>query len=94
MAVYLIHQMRDGAPMGVHSETDAFYFPPYENRKPYGEAVRASRGSDTAWAEWAEAQASKSPGPGGMWDTVVAPEAPLDAVLEEVKRTMVIPEDS
>lgn len=87
MATYLIHQARDGSPLGIFSETDHFYFAHLAAKhEAYGVSVVQSRGSRTDWDEWAEEQASKSPGPRGMWDTYSASDyLPLEDLLLRVR---------
>lgn len=85
MAKYLIHQKRDGTPMGVFSDKEHLYFEHHKSHETYGLAVIDSRGLATPWPEWAEAQASKSPGPTDMWDLYEHEPAPLLTVLMDVK---------
>lgn len=85
MARYLLHQNRSGAPIGVFSEKGHFYFSQFENREAYGVSVVESRGPDTPWDEWVEAQASKSPSPTDMWDIYDHANASLETVLRAAK---------
>lgn len=93
MPLYLVHQRIDGTPLGIFSETDHFYFSNYAYDEPYGVGVNAQRLPTTSWARWADAQASKWPGPHGMWDSVELPETSLEEALLRVRRELVSSDD-
>lgn len=81
MAKYLLHQGRDGVPVGVFFEDEHYYLPTTKNHEAYGVAVVTARGSETSWDDYAEQLASKSPSPNAMWDLYESDEASLEDVL-------------
>lgn len=88
MSLYLIHQNRDGDPLGVFSENTHYYFPSTQSHEDYGVSVVNSRGSDTPWLDWVEQLASKSPSPKARWDTYDHPPASLYQVLIDCRDTL------
>lgn len=81
MAEYLLHQGRDGVPVGVFFEDEHYYLPATKNHEAYGVAVVAARGPEISWEDYAEQLASKSPSPTAMWDLYESDEADLEDVL-------------
>jgi hypothetical protein len=81
MAEYLLHQSRDGTPLGVFFQDEHYYLPETKSHEAYGVAVVADRGSETSWEDYAEQLASKSPSPRAMWDLYESDEADLEDVL-------------
>ena len=86
MALYLIHQGRNGVPVGVWRSPDEYYYPADQKAKEtYGINVMKSMGSDVSWDDWIEQLASKFPGPQDQWDTYEADGSlELDEVFQEV----------
>lgn len=85
MSNYLLHQKRDGTPVGVFDETSHYYLPTEKAAEAYGVAAVATRGTDTTWDDFMEQQASKSPAPRAMWDTYESDEDGLEYVLEAAR---------
>lgn len=85
MADYLIHQTRDGNPVGVFTENDHYYFPSSVSHELYGISVVESKGTETTWNDWIDQLAGKSPGPHDQWDVYVHPIAPLYQVLIDAR---------
>lgn len=84
MSQYLLHQKRDGTPMGVFSETDHYYDPEFASgHENYGTSVVGSKGPATDWDDWADQLASKTPSPTDNWDIYNHPSAPLEQVLSD-----------
>lgn len=82
MANYLLHQNRDGTPVGVWSSpTDFFYGPQYQDKVAYGKSVVSNQGSETTWDDFCDQMASKFPSPHDQWD-VYATDGSLE--LSEV----------
>lgn len=86
MSKFLIHQKRDGTPVGVFNETDHYYRSTDAHHERYGIAVVSSRGYAFTWADFVEQQASKTPGPTAMWDTYDSDKAMLADVLDDAIR--------
>jgi hypothetical protein len=69
MAQFLIHQGRDGVPVGVwRSITEFYYLPTTRHKEAHGRAVVLSIGSENTWQGWIEQLASRFPGPQDQWD--------------------------
>lgn len=88
MANYLLHQRRDGTPMGVFTEKAHYYHPDSKTHQGYGVAVVAARGSEVEWEDWIDQLAEKTPGPSDMWDVFPAPARPLADVLDEARSNL------
>lgn len=87
MTDYLLHQKRDGSPIGVFTQTNHFYLAgELDKHEAYGAEVVGSKGPDTSWAEWIEQLASKSPSPTAMWDVYQHAPAPLETVLMDARK--------
>lgn len=85
MTNYLIHQKRDGTPMGVFTETAHYYHPDSKNHQPYGVSVVAARGSEVEWDDWIDQVADKMPGPTDTWEVFPDDDRPLADVLDEAR---------
>lgn len=87
MAKFLLHQSRDGSPLGVFNEDgDHYYFQNDTAMEEYGVAVNAQRSPNTNWDDWVEQMASKSPSPnGGMWDEYNHVDTDLESVLLDAR---------
>ncbi len=85
MANYLLHQGRDGVPVGVWRSPDESYYPEgSEAKKSYGEAVMANMGNRTTWEDWTDQLASKFPTAQDQWDIFEADGTlELSEVLDE-----------
>jgi hypothetical protein len=82
MALYLLHQGRDGVPVGVWRAPDDFFYPAANAAKQeYGKAVIANMGDASTWEEFSEQLAEKFPTAQDQWDQFEA-EGTLE--LEEV----------
>lgn len=90
MAQYLLHQGRDGVPVGVwRSPEESFYPVGAEAKQTYGQAVLANMGNDTTWDEWIDQLASKFPGPKDQWDIFDADGTlELEEVLDEATKDL------
>ena len=89
MSNYLLHQRRDGMPVGIFTEQDYYYLPTEKAAQNYGVSVVESRGPDTHWEDWIEQLASKTPSPKAQWDLYDAPiGADLKATLMDARRSM------
>ncbi len=90
MPDFLIHQRRDGYPVGVWTENAHYYDPTVPaSFKQSGEGLVKGRDpKKMSWNDFAEQQASKTPGPGGQWDIVDHREQPLSDVLNDIQNTM------
>lgn len=89
MASYLLHQLRDGTPVGVWTEVDYYYDPRYEDRfAQYGQSVIAARGDSVTWEDYAEQLASKTPTPTAMWDLFEHDEAALKDILRAAQNSL------
>lgn len=85
MANYLIHQRRDGTPMGVFTEKSHYYHPDSKKHQTYGLQVVGARGSEVEWEDWIDQLADKTPGPNDMWDIYPAESRPLVDILSEAR---------
>ena len=90
MALFLLHQGRDGVPVGVWRSPEESYYPAgSEAKKSYGEAVMANMGDATTWEDWSEQLASKFPGPKDQWDLFEADGTlELNEVLDEALKDL------
>lgn len=90
MAQYLLHQGRDGVPVGVWRAPDDFYYPiTQKSKEAYGKAVIANMGDATTWEEFSEQLASKFPGPKDQWDIFEADSTlELEEVLDEATKDL------
>ena len=90
MAQYLLHQGRDGVPVGVWRAPDDSYYPASQKSKEaYGKAVIANMGDATTWEEFIEQLASKFPGPKDQWDIFDADGTlELEEVLDEATKDL------
>lgn len=88
MPNYLLHQLRDGSPIGVFDEDGEHYY--LANQAPlhedYGVSVVEAKGADPDWEDWIDQLASKSPSPRAMWDVYPHEQAPLEDVLLDAVR--------
>lgn len=94
MAEYLLHQGRDGTPLGVFFDGEHYYLPETQSHEAYGVSVVEARGPETSWEDYAEQLASKSPSPQGMWDLYDSDEADLEDVLLAARRDTTYGDDS
>lgn len=89
MALFLLHQLRNGEVIGVFNEDGddrylADYAPQFEN---YGREVVGSKGKAVEWDDWVDQLASKSPSPnGGTWDAYNHTDVDLDTVLNDARK--------
>ena len=90
MALFLLHQGRDGVPVGVWRARDDVYYPDDQKvKEAYGKSVMADMGTEVTWADWCERLASKIPGPTDQWDTVEADGTyELFEVLDEARASL------
>lgn len=90
MPDYLVHQRRDGYPVGIWTPNAHYYDPSLPvSFKKAGEGLVIPRDpARMSWEDFCEQQASKSPGPGGMWDLVSHRQQPLSDVLNDLQNTM------
>lgn len=84
MPEYLIHQSRNGTPLGIFSEVEHYYPPEHASQEAYGEAVIATKGSAMTWDEFVEQQASKSPAPKAMWDIYESDKDSMEDIFQDV----------
>ena len=91
---YLLHQGRNGVPLGVFFHDEHYYLPETRPHEAYGVAVMSDRGHATSWEDYAEQLASKSPSPRAMWDLYETDEADLEAVLLAARRDTTYGEDA
>lgn len=85
MTKYLLHQTKDGTPVGVFSEDEHYYLPTEKAKERYGIALVATRGPETSWEDFMEQQASRWPGPNDMWDIYDSDEDGLEFVLDAAR---------
>lgn len=89
MRTYLIHQLKDGTPVGIFSpEGEHVYFSQHRMHERDGLAAVKARGSDPTWEEWAEQLASQWPTRAGQWDLFESENTDLLEVLLEVRDSM------
>ncbi len=88
MPTYLIHQLKDGTPVGIFSPEAHFYFSQYQSHERDGVAVVGARGSDPTWDEWVEQLASRWPTRAGQWDLFDHESTLLEEVLIAVRDSM------
>ena len=88
MTSYLLHQRRDGTPVGIFTEQDYLYEALDKSHEAYGVSVVESRGPDTEWSDWIEQLASKTPSPRAMWDIYEHDDDTLENVLQEARDDM------
>ena len=88
MTNYLLHQKRDGTPIGVWTETSHYYDTRNKQHEAYGQNVVAAKGSETEWEDYTEQLASKTPTPTAMWDLYDHPEAELPTVLQDARNSL------
>lgn len=88
MANFLLHQKRDGTPMGVFTERGHYYHPDSKEHQSYGLAVVGSRGSEVSWEDWIDQLANKTPGPNDMWEVFPSGPAALVDVLEDARNDL------
>lgn len=90
MAQFLLHQGRDGVPVGVWRSSDESYYPADQKAKEaYGKAVIANMGDEANWEEWIDQLATKFPGPQDQWDIFEADGTlELEEVLEEARKDL------
>lgn len=88
MTNFLLHQKRDGTPMGIFTEKAHYYHPDSKDHQSYGVAVVASRGSEVEWEDWIDQVADKTPGPTDMWEIYPAEARPLVDVLNDARNNL------
>lgn len=90
MAKFLLHQGRDGVPVGVwRSEDEAYYPPSAAAKEKYGRAVVAGRSPNQDWDEFMDRMAFLTPGPADQWDIFEADGTlELEEVLEEARKDL------
>ena len=93
MAEYLLHQGRNGVPLGVFFRDEHYYLPETKSHEAYGVAVMEARGFATSWEDYAEQLASKSPSPRGMWDRYESDGGDLERVLLAARQDTTYGED-
>lgn len=78
MAKYLVHQNRDGQPVGIwRNPEESFYDPRYPAKELYGKRLIEDHGQILDWEEFVDDQTFRWPGPYDMWDSI-----DLDGTLE------------
>lgn len=87
---YLLHQGRDGVPVGVWRTADDAYYPASAAAKEkYGRAVVEGRAKNQTWDEFIERMAFLTPGPADQWDIFEADGTlELEEVLDEATKDL------
>lgn len=86
MPNYLLHQKRDGTPVGVYSETADYYNPLEDQLRAEGREVVYGKLPQTPWSTFIERLASLSPSPTMQWDVYTSTSNVLEEVLDQAAR--------
>lgn len=89
MPNYLLHMTADGTPAGIYSDTYDYYDPRFEQLRPAGQRIVASRPPATPWETFIDRAARTTPSNTMRWTSYYDASSNLSIAFRHAQRDLI-----